>query len=78
MNLPLKYYSEPLKFTTASAAEDYEVTGHPIAHLTMSMTAKDNSPAPKDIDVFVTLRHFDATGKESMGMLSVSTMTLAN
>ncbi|KAJ4247095.1 hypothetical protein NW762_013233 [Fusarium torreyae] len=52
-----------LNFRTEPFAERTEITGHPLAHLLVSTAEKDGS-APKDMDIFVTLRHYDAEGKE--------------
>lgn len=49
-----------IQFTTAPFEQETEVTGHPVAHLCVSATGPPNT----DIDVFVTIRHIDAAGKE--------------
>lgn len=57
-------YSEPLtfKYTTPSSLE---ITGHIVAHLTVSASRKFyDTPAPSDIDLFVTLRKLNSEGKE--------------
>lgn len=54
----IQFHSEP--FT-----ENVEFTGHVVAHLNVSVTAQENQAAqPSDIDLFLTVRHLDATGKE--------------
>ncbi|ORY71827.1 X-Pro dipeptidyl-peptidase C-terminal non-catalytic domain-containing protein [Pseudomassariella vexata] len=54
-----------VQFTTAPFEEETEITGHITAHLNVSMTpTPEESAGEKDIDLFVTLRHYDATGKE--------------
>lgn len=55
---------ELLQFTTAPFEQDTEITGHIVAHLNVSVTADTGGPTPSDIDLFLTLRHFDAGGKE--------------
>lgn len=54
---------ELLQFTTPPFEQETEFTGHPVAHLNVSVTPDQNS-TPNEIDIFVTLRHIDATGKE--------------
>lgn len=49
-----------VQFTTEPFEKETEITGHPVAHLCVSATG----PADTDIDIFVTLRHLDAAGKE--------------
>ncbi|KAK6837383.1 hypothetical protein RU639_001716 [Aspergillus parasiticus] len=42
-----------------------EITGHPVAHLAVSVeSAQSPPPSNLDLDIFVTLRHFSAVGKE--------------
>ncbi|GME47280.1 uncharacterized protein LTHEOB_11430 [Neofusicoccum parvum] len=42
-----------------------EITGHPVAHVRVSCTQTPGSDhAPSDIDVFVTIRHLNASGSE--------------
>ena len=53
-----------LKFSTTPFEIEVEITGHIVAHLNVSMSADPNSPTPRDIDLFVTLRHISAEGKE--------------
>ncbi|OJJ65156.1 hypothetical protein ASPSYDRAFT_85130 [Aspergillus sydowii CBS 593.65] len=57
--------SHMLQFTTAPATSEYEVTGHIVAHLNVSVTsAVSPPPADLDLDLFVTLRHLSAGGTE--------------
>jgi hypothetical protein len=50
------------KYTTQNVLE---VTGHIVAHLTVSSSRKDDQRGgPKDIDLFVTLKKLDTDGKE--------------
>ena len=50
-------------FHTDPFAEETEIAGHPLAHLSVSVHVKDHS-TPSDMDIFVTVRHYDAEGKE--------------
>lgn len=52
-----------IEFSTVPFTDETEVTGHSVLHITMSLAALDGS-TPSDIDVFATLRHFNASGKE--------------
>ena len=49
-----------LQFSTPTFLEETEIT----AHLNVSMAADPSGPTPRDIDLFLTLRHIDASGKE--------------
>ena len=42
-------------------ADKTEITGHIVARLTVGVAG---TPAPRDLDLFVTLRHFDAAGQQ--------------
>jgi predicted acyl esterase len=58
-----------LQFTTPPFTHETEITGHIVAHLNVSVTpgpdaAAAASPAPSDIDLFVTLRYIGPDGKE--------------
>ncbi|KAK5108764.1 hypothetical protein LTR62_007824 [Meristemomyces frigidus] len=53
-----------VRFTTAPFEAEIEITGHSVAHLNMSCTTASGAGPPSDIDVFVSLRHFDSEGKE--------------
>lgn len=57
-----------IRFTTGPFEEETEVTGHPVAHLCVSATGSTDTATDTatdtDIDLFVTLRHLDAGGKE--------------
>ncbi|EPQ32130.1 uncharacterized protein PFL1_00327 [Pseudozyma flocculosa PF-1] len=45
--------------------KETEITGHPTLRLVTSIAAADGAATvPKDLDVFLTLRHLDAEGKE--------------
>lgn len=54
-----------LQFKAPATRSEIEITGHIVAHLNVSVTSLF-SPPPKnlDIDLFVTLRHFSASGNE--------------
>jgi predicted acyl esterase len=50
-----------LKFRTEPMLEETEITGHIVARLTVGVAG---TPCPKDLDLFVTLRHFDDEGQQ--------------
>ncbi|KAH7065627.1 galactose-binding domain-like protein [Macrophomina phaseolina] len=51
-------------FATPPFDSETEITGHIVAHLNVSASGDRNSIPPSDIDLFVTIRHLSATGKE--------------
>jgi predicted acyl esterase len=51
------FISDPLSAET-------EITGYIVAHLNVSVTSLPGGPAPSDLDLFLTLRHLGADGKE--------------
>ncbi|KAI5849167.1 Alpha/Beta hydrolase protein [Tricharina praecox] len=53
-----------LHFTTAPFETETEITGNVVAHLNVSVTPDPTGPTPSDIDLFLTLRHLSADGKE--------------
>lgn len=55
-----------LCFETRPFHEETEITGHVTAHLNVSMTpdASESPGLEKDIDLFLTLRHNDPSGRE--------------
>ncbi|KAH7121393.1 Alpha/Beta hydrolase protein [Dactylonectria macrodidyma] len=57
---------ELLQFTTPPFQEETEITGHIVAHLSVSASKSDQSqaPEPSDIDLFVTLRYISPSGRE--------------
>ena len=55
--------SAAIEFSTPPFDEDIEITGHPVLHLAVSLASLDES-MPTDIDIFATLRHVNAQGKE--------------
>ncbi|THW38781.1 alpha/beta-hydrolase [Aureobasidium pullulans] len=52
-----------LQFSTAAFEQETEITGHITAHLNVSVSPEGET-VPTDIDLFLTLRHFSAEGKE--------------
>lgn len=55
---------EFISFTTPPFEHETEITGHPVAHLNLSVTPDAAGEGETDIDVFLTIRHLDAAGKE--------------
>lgn len=56
---------QALHFTTNPFEAETEITGHVVAHLNVSVDPDSSIVTENpDIDLFVTLRHFDRTGKE--------------
>ena len=53
-----------LQFATAPFEVETEITGHVTAHLHVSVSPEPAGPTPKDIDLFITLRHIGLDGKE--------------
>jgi predicted acyl esterase len=53
-----------IQFSTPPFENETEITGHPSAHLNVSVAGYPNKPTPTDIDLFVTLRIISAEGKE--------------
>lgn len=52
------------QFKTAPFDVELEITGHIVAHLNVSVSPHADGPTPSDIDLFITLRHLAASGKE--------------
>jgi hypothetical protein len=50
-------------FRTEPFPEDTEITGHPLAHLAVAIQNRDGA-TPSDMDIFLTIRHYDAQGNE--------------
>ena len=50
-------------FSTPDFEQETEITGHIVAHLSVSMSAKV-SQGKKELDLFLTLRYIDPTGEE--------------
>ncbi|KAK5069241.1 hypothetical protein LTR64_008604 [Lithohypha guttulata] len=55
---------QSLQFATAPMQKETEITGHIVAHLNVSVTPYIGGSLPSDIDLFLTLRHISAAGKE--------------
>ncbi|KAF5596786.1 hydrolase family [Fusarium subglutinans] len=55
---------EVVQFATPAFEAETEITGHVVAHLNVSVSPDPSGPTPSDIDLFVTLRHFDPSGEE--------------
>jgi len=55
---------EPLHFWTEAFTEETEITGHIVANLVFSIDMDDDFKVPKDMDIFLTIRHFNPEGKE--------------
>ncbi|KAL1957499.1 hypothetical protein VTO42DRAFT_5962 [Malbranchea cinnamomea] len=53
-----------VQFTTPPFEEETEITGHIVAHLSVSVTPDPDGPTPSDIDLFLTLRYISPEGKE--------------
>ena len=51
-------------FQTLPFDKETEVTGHPVVRLSVCLRDRDGSN-PSELDIFVTLRHFDAEDNES-------------
>ncbi|CAK7225456.1 hypothetical protein SBRCBS47491_005896 [Sporothrix bragantina] len=57
--------SGEISFRTLPFPEEVEITGHPMVRLTVSLSKlPEAKTVPSEIDLFVTIRHFDASGKE--------------
>lgn len=52
-----------VRFRTKPAEEEIEITGHPMARLSVALTGRDDSH-PSELDLFVTLRHYNSHGQE--------------
>lgn len=54
-----------VQFVTAPFKDEVEFTGHVVAHLEISASSlPERETDPTEIDIFLTLRHLDAKGKE--------------
>ncbi|CAI4212672.1 unnamed protein product [Parascedosporium putredinis] len=53
-----------VQFQTEPFEAETEVTGNIVAHLLVSATPQPDGPTPSEIDLFLTLRHISAEGKE--------------
>jgi predicted acyl esterase len=54
-----------VQFTTEAFEAETEITGHIVAHLNVSCSSTAEN-TPSDIDLFLTIRHIGADGKESI------------
>lgn len=54
---------QAVQFVSRPFEEETEITGHIVAHLNVSVTP-ENPDNETDMDLFLTLRHFDSAGKE--------------
>lgn len=57
-------HPQALLFTTEPFQAETEITGHVTAHLNVSVSSYPGGQTPSDIDLFLTLRHYDNDGKE--------------
>lgn len=55
--------SGEVNFRTAPCEEEAEITSHPLAHLVASVSSMDGA-SPCNMDIFLTLRHYDSQGNE--------------
>jgi predicted acyl esterase len=53
-----------VQFVSLPFEMETEITGHIVAHLNVSMSAESGLPTPRDIDLFLTLRHISPEGQE--------------
>ncbi|RMD44994.1 hypothetical protein DV735_g73, partial [Chaetothyriales sp. CBS 134920] len=53
-----------VQFSTPPLTAELEITGHIVAHLNVSQNPFIGGPQTSEIDLFVTLRHISAAGKE--------------
>ena len=53
-----------IEFATQPLESNTEITGYTVAHLNVSVTPLPGGLVPTNIDLFLTLHHFDAGGKE--------------
>jgi hypothetical protein len=52
------------RFTTAQFLQETEITGHIVAYVSVSVTPNLGGSVPKDIDIFLTTRHWEVKGNE--------------
>lgn len=53
-----------LQFSTPAFDQETEITGHITVHFNVSVTPDKGGPLPRDIDLFLTLRHISPSGEE--------------
>lgn len=54
---------DSVRFRSAPLSHEVEITGHPMARLSLALSPRGQS-SPSEMDVFVTLRHYDASNQE--------------
>jgi hypothetical protein len=59
----LIHNSGRLHFMSSPFEEEIEITGHPSLTVTTSLSSRDGSK-PREIDIFVTIHHYDNAEKE--------------
>lgn len=58
-------HPEYVQFSTGPFSKEMEFTGHVVLRVNVSVSAsRELGTAPSEMDLFVTIRHLDATGKE--------------
>lgn len=57
-------FGQSIEFATTPFELEAEITGHPVFHCTVGVEANSKGQVPSEMDIFVTLRHFDASGDE--------------
>ena len=55
---------ESLLFATPAFEQESEITGHPTCNVTVKVDEDADGQVPSEMDLFVTLRHFDPKGEE--------------
>lgn len=55
---------DSITFETLPFEDEAEITGHPVLNCTVGVEKDEKGRVPKDLDIFVTLRHFDSDGRE--------------
>lgn len=55
---------ESIQFETLPFEQEMEITGHPVFNCTVGIEKDDKGRTPKDMDLFVTLRHIDGDAKK--------------
>ena len=57
-------HPEFVNFVSHPLPNETEITGYITAHLNVSVTPLPGGPVPQDIDLFLTIRHYDSDSKE--------------
>lgn len=55
---------DSVEFSTEPFQKETEITGHPVFHCRVGVKADEQGRTPKDLDIFVTLRHYDRSGEQ--------------